>query len=144
MTDCVFCDILNGAPAKWVAQHETAVAFLPLAEGSLAPGHTLVLPRKHSIGVLDAEEDDLSATMRLVSEVGRAMTTALGAEGVVVLNASGPATGQSVPHLHFHVVPCWYDDEVTFWPSDKSAHLIEGDVHKLLSASMTEKNIQTF
>lgn len=139
MSDCVFCEILQGAPAKWVAQNKKAVAFLPLPEGSLAPGHTLVLPRKHSLGVLDTEEDDLSATMELVSNIGRAMKKSLGADGVVILNASGAATGQSVPHLHFHVVPCWEDDEVTFWPSEKSAHLVEGEVHELLFASLDER-----
>jgi histidine triad (HIT) family protein len=136
MSDCVFCEILQGSPAKWVTRRDRAVAFLPLQAGSLAPGHTLVLPRKHSLGVLDTEEDDLSATMELVAHVGRAMQKSLGASGVVVLNASGSATGQSVPHLHFHVVPCWEDDEVTFWPSEKSVHQIEGDVHKMLSASL--------
>lgn len=139
MSDCVFCEILQGAPAKWVAQNKKAVAFLPLPEGSLAPGHTLVLPRKHSLGVLDAEVDDLSATMELVSKVGRAMKKSLGADGVVILNASGAATGQSVLHLHFHVVPCWEDDEVTFWPSEKSAHLVEGEVHELLFVSLDEQ-----
>jgi histidine triad (HIT) family protein len=136
MYDCVFCEILQGASAQWVARRDSAVAFLPLQAGSLAPGHTLVLPRKHSIGVLDTDGDDLSATMELVAQVGRAMQKSLGASGIVVLNASGSATGQSVPHLHFHVVPCWEDDEVTFWPSEKSVHQIEGDVHKMLSASL--------
>jgi histidine triad (HIT) family protein len=124
---------------KWVARRDKAVAFLPFQEGSLAPGHSLVLPRTHSLGVLDAKADDLSATIELVSELGRAMQKSLGASGVVVLNASGAATGQSVPHLHFHVVPCWEDDKVTFWPSEKSSHLVEGDIHELLSASLNRE-----
>jgi hypothetical protein len=95
-------------------------------------------PRKHSLGVLDTEVDDLYATIELVAKVGRAMKKSLGADGVVIFNASGAATGQSVAHLHFHVVPCWEDDEVTFWPSEKSAHLVEGEVHELLFAALDE------
>lgn len=72
--------------------------------------------------------------------VARAMENALGAGGVVVLNASGPETGQSVPHLHFHVVPCWSDDQATFWPADRSAHEVAGPVHDLLAADLTSSS----
>jgi histidine triad (HIT) family protein len=136
VTDCVFCEILATGEARWVAQEADAVAFAPLPGGQLAPGHTLVVPRTHCLGVLDAPPDDLSATMGLVQRVSRAMESALDAGGVVVLNASGPETGQSVPHLHFHVVPCWSDDQATFWPADRSAHEIAGPVHERLAGAL--------
>lgn len=53
-TPCVFCDLMTSGEARWVARHEDAVAFLPLADALLAPGHTLVVPRTHCVGVLDA------------------------------------------------------------------------------------------
>ena len=110
-TDCVFCALIESDDAFWVAQDEDAVAFLPLPKGALAPGHTLVIPREHCVGVLDASPEALTATMILIQRVGKAMQSGIGADGVVVLNASGPHSGQSVDHLHFHVVPCWEDDE---------------------------------
>jgi len=64
------------------------------------------------------------------------MTTALGATGVVVLNASGAHSGQSVPHLHLHVVPCWPDDGTTFWPDCRSAHVVAADPYPLLARAM--------
>ncbi|WP_380156097.1 HIT family protein [Kineococcus sp. R86509] len=136
--DCVFCQLIAGAPARWVAQEDLAVAFSPRPQGQLAEGHTLVVPRLHCEGVLDAPAEALQATTALVQRVGRAMQQALGASGVVVLNASGPASGQSVPHLHFHVVPCWPDDGVTHWPNGRSAHRLDGDdeVHARIAAAI--------
>ena len=132
---CVFCRIFASGDARWVAEEAIALAFLPNAD-PLAPGHTLVAPRKHCTGILDAGPDALIATMDLVQRVGRAMTSALAAPGVVVLNASGPHSGQSVPHLHFHVVPCWPDDDATYWPSDRSAHVIDGPIHQMLADAL--------
>lgn len=134
--DCVFCDLLTTGDARWVAREDHAVAFLPLPEGALAPGHTLVIPRRHYDGLLDVPAHDLAETMGLVQRVGKATVTALGAEGVVVLNASGPESGRSVAHLHFHVVPCWADDQATFWPAETSAHAPIAAVHERLAIAL--------
>ncbi|MHB8245895.1 MAG: HIT family protein [Acidimicrobiales bacterium] len=136
---CIFCRLIVTGEAEWVVRTAEAVAFLPLPGGALAPGHTLVVPREHFTGVLDASLAALRATTQLVQEVGVAMTEALGATGVVVLNASGPASGQSVDHLHFHVVPCWPDDEANFWPSDRSAHRLAEPAHELLARALEER-----
>ena len=118
---CVFCAIVAGdAPVRWVARQEQAVAFLPLPEDVLAPGHVLVIPREHAVGVQDVSPEGLSAAALLVQQVARAAQTALGAPGVCVLNASGPGSGQHVDHLHFHVVPHWPDDEYFAWPARAS------------------------
>lgn len=90
------------------------------------------MPTAHSLLVLDAPPAGLAAAMTLVQRVGRAMQTALGATGIVVLNASGPDSGQNVAHLHFHVVPCWADDQVTFWPASHSRHQLADAPHALL------------
>lgn len=130
---CVFCELLATGAVRWIAREPDAVAFLPLPETALAPGHTLVAPRRHCVGVLDADAETLTATTRLVQRVGRAMTRGLGSTGVVVLNASGPHSGQSVPHLHFHVVPRWPGDSATLWPADRSDHVLAGDPRQLLA-----------
>src|SRR5262245_57713088 len=103
---CAFCDLIEAGNVPWLVREDRAAALPPLPGGELAPGHTLVILAAHSLGVLDAPPADLAAAMALVQRVARAMESALGATGVVVLNASGPDSGQSVAHLHFHVVPC--------------------------------------
>jgi len=137
---CVFCHLLVTGDAQWIAQEPDAVAFLPLAGSTLAPGHALVVPRRHCVGVLDADAATLAATMRLVQRVGRAMTAALNATGVVLLNASGPHSGQSVPHLHIHVVPRWPNDPATMWPAEPSHHVLPGDVRRLLADAFAEQH----
>jgi histidine triad (HIT) family protein len=128
---------MSSGDAQWVKQDGDAVAFLPLPEGSLAPGHTLVVPRAHCVGVQDADPQALHASIDLVQRLSLAMSSALGATGVVVLNASGAHSGQSVNHLHFHVVPCWADDEATFWPSDRSVHSVAGEPRTLLAEALS-------
>jgi histidine triad (HIT) family protein len=131
---CVFCRIVAGdEPAVWVEREEHAVAFAPLPGSALAPGHTLVVPVEHSDDLLDAGPVALAASTALARRVGRAMRAALGATGVVVLQASGADAGQSVRHLHLHVVPCWPDDGTVHWPEPPSAHVVEGDPYGALA-----------
>jgi len=134
---CVFCELMDNGDARWVAREPSAMAFLPLAGAELAPGHTLVMPRRHAVSLLDADEGVVTATAGLVRRVSRAMITALDATGVVVLNASGPGSGQTVPHLHFHVVPRWDDEEETLpWLRQRSTHKLAGPAERLLAASL--------
>jgi histidine triad (HIT) family protein len=132
--DCVFCRAIAGdEPATWVEREERVVAFAPLAASALAPGHTLVVPIQHNADLFSADPESLSAAIALTQRVARAMRAALGATGVVVLQASGTDAGQSVPHLHFHVVPTWPDDGTTHWPERVSAHRVAGDPYSELA-----------
>jgi histidine triad (HIT) family protein len=125
MSPCVFCQLLTDSPpVSWVAREVGAVAFLPLPKSALAPGHTLVAPTVHAVGIQDVETDSLRSTMSLAQRVSVAMRVALGATGVNVLNASGPGSEQSVPHLHFHVVPRWEGDGFSTWPQGRSARTL--------------------
>jgi histidine triad (HIT) family protein len=117
MNACVFCDLIEAGDAL-VADRPAAAAFLP--RSPLAPGHTLVVPRRHVVDMFAAEDEDLAATMQLAREVAGALRDVAGAQGVNLLHASGEAAEQSVFHLHFHVVPRWSDDNFTTWPSGRS------------------------
>lgn len=134
MEPCVFCRVIDGSePAVWVEREEHAVAFAPLPESALAPGHTLVVPVEHSDDLLTAGPVALAATAALAQRVARAQRAALGATGTVLLQASGADAGQSVRHLHFHVVPCWPDDGTVHRPEPPSAHVHEGDPYAALA-----------
>jgi len=131
---CSFCRIIDGSsPAVWIEREHDAVAFAPLPDSALAPGHTLVVPVEHTTDLRTASPSSLAATIALVQRVARAMRGGLGATGTVLLQASGQDAGQSVPHLHFHVVPCWPDDETTHWPPRPSIHQFDGDPHAALA-----------
>lgn len=137
ITPCAFCEILSGAePARFIARRATASAFLPLPEGSLAPLHTLVVPNRHVLSITDAEEVELQACLNLVQHLARAMVDVLGVGGINLLNASGPYSEQSVPHLHFHVVPRWMGDGFSTWPAGRSHHQLPESAADRLSEAL--------
>ena len=135
--DCTFCRLIREDTARWVARETVACAFAPL--DPLAPGHTLVVPTQHYADVFDTPHDVLAATMALVQRVAGAMRTALDASGVNILNASGPGSEQSVPHLHFHVVPRWPGDGISTWPTDRSQHRLTDDPDARLAAFLAQE-----
>ena len=137
-TSCVFCGLLaDQGEATWVARRERASAFLPLAEGRLSPAHTVVVPNDHAVGIHDASAESLRAVVLLAQEVARAMEESIGARGVNILNASGPDSDQSVPHLHLHVIPRWKGDGLDSWPSSVSNHPLDGAWLSAVRAAMT-------
>ncbi|MGW2964538.1 HIT family protein [Streptomyces sp. NPDC001220] len=132
---CPFCRLIRDDGAQWVARGPSACAFTPL--GPLAPGHTLVVPTAHYADVFDTPTEVLAETVELVQRLAGAMRSGLNATGVNVLNASGPGSEQSVPHLHFHVVPRWPDDGISTWPTGQSRHRFVGDPAVLLADALS-------
>jgi histidine triad (HIT) family protein len=132
--DCVFCRLIHDDTATWIAHGPSTCAFAPLAP--IAPGHTLVVPTAHVTDIFDAAPHVLAQSMALVRRVADAMRSALGAEGVNILNASGPSSEQSVPHLHFHVIPRWGGDNFSTWPTSRSEHHVEGDPSSSLASAL--------
>lgn len=132
--ECTFCGLLRRGDARWVARAPAAVAFAPL--DPIAPGHAVVIPIAHHEGIFDTPAVVLAATMELVQNLAITMRTSLGVSGVDILNASGPGSEQSVPHLHFHLVPRWPDDGFSTWPSECSNHRFVGDpIERLAQAA---------
>jgi histidine triad (HIT) family protein len=123
--DCVFCDLLKSDTARWVTREPSVAAFAPLRP--LAPGHTPAIPTDHYTDIFDTPSGPLAEVMALVQRLAKAMRATLGAGGVNVLHASGPDSEQSVPHLHFHLVPRWRDDEFSTWPTGRSRHSVTAD-----------------
>ncbi|MFJ6432129.1 HIT family protein [Streptomyces sp. NPDC091416] len=134
-TNCTFCHLIRDDAARWVARGPVVSAFAPLTP--LAPGHTLLIPTAHWADIFETPPEVLAHTMALVQQVATTMRTVLKAEGVNVLSASGPGSEQSVPHLHFHVVPRWPDDAFSTWPTERSRHHVADDPVTQLAEAMT-------
>src|SRR5262245_50619172 len=106
---CIFCRIVAGEiPAEVVAREPEVVAFLDVQP--LADGHVLVVPRAHAACVEDLEPAAADALFRTVVRLAGPVRTALGAAGTTIGINNGEATGQTVPHVHVHIVPRWPDD----------------------------------
>lgn len=107
-SSCVFCEIVAGTlPCAKVAEDDVTFAFMDIDPGS--DGHLLVIPKRHSIDLLDVPTDDLSATMRTAQRIAKVIPAQLGADGVNLLNCSGAAAWQTVFHFHVHVIPRYSD-----------------------------------
>ena len=108
VTNCVFCGIVAGRiPSAKVAEDELTLAFMDIDPGS--EGHLLVIPKRHSADLFDISAEDLTATTLAAQRISRAALTALGAEGVNLLNCAGQAAWQTVYHFHMHVIPRYSD-----------------------------------
>src|SRR5207249_6693588 len=106
---CVFCRIVAGEiPAEVVAREPEVVAFLDTHP--LADGHVLVVPRAHVALVEDLEPGAADALFRAVVRLARPVREALGAAGTTIGVNNGDATGQTIPHVHVHIVPRWPGD----------------------------------
>ncbi len=102
--DNIFAKILRGEiPCHRVYEDAQTLAFMDvMPQGE---GHTLVIPKAPARGLLDAEPDALAALMASVQRVARAVKTAFQADGLTVFQFNEPAGGQTVFHLHVHVIP---------------------------------------
>jgi histidine triad (HIT) family protein len=103
-TDCIFCRIIAGtAPAEIVYKDEQVIAFLNL--NPIAPVHLLIVPIKHIDSVNTAEEDDETVIGHLFS-VARilAAQNEIDKSGYRLIVNTGPNAGQSVFHLHLHLI----------------------------------------
>lgn len=110
-TDCIFCAIVRGdAPSQRILEDDRTVAFMDINPATR--GHALVVPRRHSRDVLDADDEDLAAVVLSAQRVARAAVEVLGADGVNLVQATGSVAFQTVFHLHFHVVPRYASDRV--------------------------------
>lgn len=102
MSDCVFCMIANGTiPASIVWQNEHIVAFADLHPQ--APVHVLVIPREHYTGMADDVPGRVYASLcEAVPHVAAAAGVA--ESGYRLIVNTGPDAGQTVPHLHVHLL----------------------------------------
>lgn len=100
----VFARILRGeAPAHRVFEDDRSLAFMDLMPQ--VEGHTLVIPKYPARDLLDLPGDHLAHTMRVTQRVARAVQQAFAADGIMLAQLSGAAAGQTVFHVHFHILP---------------------------------------
>jgi len=102
--DNIFAKILRGdIPAYKVFEDDDVLAFMDVMPQS--DGHTLILPKTPSRNLLDADPDVLAKVIKVTQKIAKAAVTAFEADGVVVMQYNEATAGQTVFHLHFHVVP---------------------------------------
>ncbi len=120
---CIFCKIVAGQlPCFKLLEDEATIAFMDI--NPVNPGHALAVAKGHwpTIDVIPA--DVLAAVAKTAQRVAKAAMTELKPSGVNLLQANGAGAGQSVPHLHIHILPRYPGDKVrlnwVYTPGDKA------------------------
>jgi histidine triad (HIT) family protein len=104
----IFARILRGeTPAAKVFEDEQVLAFMDVFPQSR--GHTLVVPKAEARNLLDVDPEALSGLIVQVQRVAKAVREALKPDGLTISQFNGAAGGQTVFHLHFHIIPRWED-----------------------------------
>ncbi|KHF77800.1 Bis(5'-nucleosyl)-tetraphosphatase [Acinetobacter sp. neg1] len=100
----IFARILRGElPAIKIYEDDQVLAFMDIMPQ--ADGHALVIPKTAAVTLLDLPADAAAYTIQIVQKVAQAMEKALDVKGIVLMQLSGAAAGQTVPHVHFHLIP---------------------------------------
>lgn len=100
----IFAKILRGDMPCWkVYEDEHALAFLDIFPQG--PGHTLVIPKIAATNLLTFPANSFGPYMASVQKVAQAVQGAFDAEGITIFQFNGAAGGQTVFHLHFHIIP---------------------------------------
>ncbi|RWN03507.1 MAG: HIT family protein [Mesorhizobium sp.] len=100
----IFAKILRGEiPSHRVYEDDAVVAFMDVMPQG--PGHTLVVPKAPSRNLLDADPAVFGPLFANVQKLARAVKKAFDADGVTVMQFNEPASGQTVFHLHVHIIP---------------------------------------
>lgn len=102
--DNIFAKILRGEiPCHAVYEDEHTLAFMDVMPHS--EGHTLVIPKAPSRNILDADPTTFMWLLPAVQKIAKAVKKAFHANGIQIIQFNEPASGQTVFHLHFHVIP---------------------------------------
>lgn len=105
-TNNIFAKILRGEiPACRVYEDDRTLAFMDVMPQ--AQGHTLVISKSPARNLFDISPDELSALIRATQHVAKGVQKAFSPDGVRIAQFNEPAAGQTVFHIHFHIIPCY-------------------------------------
>ncbi len=104
----IFAKILSGdIPSVKVYEDDRTLSFMDVFPQS--KGHTLVIPKVQACNLFDITPDDLQDLIVKTQTIGRAVRDALKPDGIRIAQFNGEPAGQTVFHIHFHIIPIWAD-----------------------------------
>ncbi len=117
---CIFCDIIDHKiPSSVVYEDDQVLAILDISQ--VTRGHTIVMPKVHTANILEADDETVRTVFSAAAKVAALLKEKTGASGVNLLNNCGESAGQTVNHLHVHVIPRYGESDalqIAFKPSE--------------------------
>lgn len=119
----IFARIVRGEiPCHKVYEDAATLAFMDIMPQ--AEGHTLVIPKDAGEDICSTPPESLAAAIRTTQKIARAVKKAFGPPGIMVAQLNGPAAGQSVFHLHFHVIPRYAGKDLGIHAAQQADHAV--------------------
>lgn len=142
MTDsnCLFCKIANGLiPSYTVYEDHRFRVILDISPAS--KGHVIILPKNHAANIFELPEEDASQLFPAAKKIAEALNRVTECDGINILQNNGEAAGQSVYHLHVHVIPRYHGDTVNIrWtPGKLETEQAESLLEAITEAVLDEK-----
>jgi histidine triad (HIT) family protein len=107
---CIFCKIIaKEIPAKTVHEDDHTLAFLDISPR--APGHVMVIPKHHSPTLIDLPDEEVGPLFLAVKHMAARLMAAMKADGMTIGINQGDVSGQTVKHLHVHLMPRFEGDK---------------------------------
>lgn len=109
--DCIFCKILKGEiPSYKVYEDDSFIGILDINPS--AKGHVIIIPKNHAANIFELSEKDAKEIFIVAKKIAEAIKKAYQPDGINILQNNGEAAGQTVFHLHVHVIPRYKDDTI--------------------------------
>lgn len=114
MEDCIFCKIVKGEiPCHKVYEDDDVLAFLDISP--VNPGHTLVIPKRHYVDLLELPETEAQTLIARIKKIAPAVISGVEAKAFNLNLNNGKIAGQEVGHFHWHIVPRFEGDGRELW-----------------------------
>lgn len=125
---CLFCKIITQEiPSSKIYEDENCYAFLDLHPINI--GHTLLVPKTHSVNLYEMGDDTLAVLAPVIKKVAVAIKSALNADGINIEMNNDPVAGQVIFHSHIHIIPRFQGDGFKHWHGARDYH--EGEMEEV-------------
>ena len=135
-SNCIFCKIAAGEiPSKTLYEDNNFRVILDISPAS--KGHAIILPKNHAANIYELSEEDASKILIVAKKVATAMQKVLQCDGMNILQNNGEVAGQSVFHLHIHLIPRYKDDNLTIkWTPGTSNDVLADDLMEAIQKAI--------
>lgn len=134
--DCIFCKLANGdIPTNTIYEDDFFRVILDASPANL--GHALILPKEHFANIFEADDEYLAKALPLAKKVTSVIKEEFKCDGVNIQQNNGTAAGQTVFHLHIHIIPRYDSDNFTLnWPQKSPGADEQKEIAARLSAKL--------
>jgi len=107
---CIFCKIINHEiPSSVVYEDDNYLAILDISQVTL--GHTLVMPKKHYDNILSMPTEEFKEYSMVIHKLAKSIQKNTSCTGMNILNNTNEVAGQTVNHVHFHIIPRYSNED---------------------------------